>query len=456
MISRELLKKYNVPGPRYTSYPTVPYWDSTPSESEWLRTVDDSLREARRANTGAAIYVHIPFCEKLCTFCGCTKMISQDHSVGMPYVETVLKEWDLYRERLDLEQGFPLAEIHLGGGTPTFLSSDELKRLVEGLTSTCKIVDHHEFSVEANPNVTSREQLEALYEVGFRRLSFGVQDFDEKVQRVINRVQPVEQVRRLTEEARDVGFEGVNYDLVYGLPFQTLDSVTQTVDVVRNLRPDRIAFYAYAHVPWVSKTQRMFTEADLPSGDEKRELYEKGRLMFEELGYREIGMDHFALESDSLWKAVETSTLHRNFMGYTQQEVFPMIGLGMSSIGDSGVAFVQNEKTLDEYRDSVDAGRLPILRGHSLDREDEVLRRHILNLMTRLETDWSREPDYTSWLDEVPGRLKEMEQDGLVQLGEQSCKVSPDGLSVIRNICMAFDARLNRKAPDTELFSKTI
>ncbi len=456
MTDPDFLKKYNVPGPRYTSYPTVPYWNSTPSEEAWISTVDESVREARRENTGASMYIHIPFCEKLCTFCGCTKMISQDHGIGRPYVETVLAEWKLYQDRMGSETPFPLSELHLGGGTPTFLTPDELRYLVDGIVSTVDVVDGFEFSVEANPNVTTRAHLEALYDVGFRRVSFGVQDFDEKVQKVINRVQPVEAVRRITEDARDVGFEGVNYDLVYGLPLQTLESVRTTVDVVRNLRPDRIAFYAYAHVPWISKTQRMFTESDLPSGDEKRELYEMGCEMFEELGYREVGMDHFALETDSLWKAVQSSSLHRNFMGYTAQKTFPMIGLGMSSIGDSGVAFIQNEKTLDEYRSAVEAGRLPILRGHSLDQEDVVLRAHISNLMTRFETDWSRESTFTPWLESVPERLSELVSDGLLKMGDQCCSIPEAGRPVLRNICMAFDSHLNRKAPETELFSKTI
>jgi oxygen-independent coproporphyrinogen-3 oxidase len=276
------------------------------------------------------------------------------------------------------------------------------------------------------------------------------------VQQAVNRVQSEEQVRTVTEEARRLGFTSINYDLIYGLPFQTRASVEQTIEVVRRHRPDRIAFYAYAHVPWFKPGQRHFTEDDLPRGDEKRALYELGRVMLEEAGYEEIGMDHFALRTDSLCDAARTGTLHRNFMGYTSRPAFPLFGLGVSSIGDSWTAFAQNEKVVEKYAARVEAGELPVFRGHVLDDEDLVLRRHILNLMTRFETDWSDAAEYTPYLDTVAEKLVEPRLDGLLRLRGKRCEITPDGKAFLRNICMAFDARLARKADNSHQFSRTV
>jgi oxygen-independent coproporphyrinogen-3 oxidase len=450
-----LFKKYNVPGPRYTSYPTVPYWDTNPTEAQWVASIELALREAAATGVGAALYLHIPFCRALCTYCGCNTRITRNSAVGGPYVETLLREWGLYLERLGRAE-IPVSELHLGGGTPTFLSPDELERLISGILERARVLPDAEFSVEADPRVTTREHLARLARLGFRRLSLGVQDFDPQVQDIVNRVQTEEQVRETTETARALGYTSVNYDLIYGLPLQTRESVAGTVEAVARLRPDRIAFYAYAHVPWIKPGQRRFTEADLPSGDDKRALYELGRSRLERAGYREIGMDHFALESDSLWKASVDGKLHRNFMGYTSRQVSPLIGLGVSSIGDSWRIFAQNEKLLETYQRRVDAGELPLLRGHVLDAEDLVLRRHVLNLMTTLRTDWSDPALNTGHLTSVAERLGELSLDGLVRVEGSSCRVSERGRAFLRNICMAFDARLVRQAPATRLFSQTI
>lgn len=455
----QLLAKYNVPGPRYTSYPTVPYWEKNPTAEEWITTIHQALQESAEHAVGSAIYVHIPFCESLCTYCGCNTRITRNRSVGTPYVKTVITEWATYRKKLEergLQEKIPLTELHLGGGTPTFLTPSELRELMAGILEHCRVLDGAEFSVEADPRVTNRDHLEVLAQLGFRRLSLGIQDFDPKVQETVHRIQSEEQVRKVTETARELGYTSINYDLIYGLPFQTLKSVEQTVQAVKRLRPDRIAFYAYAHVPWIKPSQRRFTEADLPAGDDKRALYELGRRMLEEVGYREVGMDHFALESDSLWKASQNGGLHRNFMGYTSRQVSPLIGLGVSAIGDSWRAFAQNEKLLETYQRRVQAGEIPILRGHLLDEEDLVLRRHVLNLMTRLETSWEDPALNTPYLAEVPQRLQEFQKDGLLEMTPHGCKVAEAGRPFLRNICMAFDARLTRKAPGTQLFSKTI
>ncbi|MEK6580666.1 MAG: radical SAM protein, partial [Bdellovibrionota bacterium] len=306
------------------------------------------------------------------------------------------------------------------------------------------------------PRVTSQEQLALLAQYGFKRLSLGIQDFDPVVQEIVHRVQSEDQVRIVTEAARGLGYTSINYDLIYGLPKQTQASVRSTIEAVIRLKPDRIAFYGYAHVPWIKPGQRRFTEADLPDGDQKRELYELGRKMLEEMGYREIGMDHFALETDSLYKSSVDHTLHRNFMGYTSKQVFPLIGLGVSAIGDSWSAFAQNEKLLEPYQARVEKGEIPIHRGHILSAEDQTLRRHILNLMTRFETDWKLPALRTPYLDEISERLSEFVSDELIVLTKEGCKVTDLGRPFLRNICMAFDARLVRQAPQTQLFSKTI
>ncbi len=462
----KFLKKYNVPGPRYTSYPTVPYWDLAPTESQWLEGISASLDEGMSNGIGAAVYIHIPFCEALCTYCGCNTRITKNHKLGNPYIHSVLKEWDLYVNRVGRK--IELSEIHLGGGTPTFLAPLELETLVEGILSRSQIFSSSdssnsssisispEFSVEADPRVTQREHLVTLYRLGFRRLSLGVQDFDPAVQAIVHRVQSEEQVRELTEMAREIGFTGINYDLIYGLPLQTPESIQATVQAVQRLRPDRIAFYSYAHVPWIRPGQRRFTETDLPNGDEKRILYELGRTMLEEVGYCEVGIDHFALKTDSLWKASEEKTLHRNFMGYISRQVSPLIGLGVSAIGDSWTAFAQNEKLLETYQARVEANEIPIARGHILSQEDRILRKHILNLMTQLATEWTADVLDAPHLVTIHPRLAEMVNDGLVELKSNSCRITDEGRPFIRNVCMAFDARLALRAPTTPIFSRTI
>jgi oxygen-independent coproporphyrinogen III oxidase len=452
---KDLLKKYNVPGPRYTSYPVILYWDAQPTAAEWVQSVSESL-SAMGEKTGAAIYIHIPFCRSLCTYCGCNSRITCNPFAGSRYVDTILQEWENYRRALQLSRPLRLSELHLGGGTPTYLSAPELDRMIGGILAHVEQTPDAEYSVESDPRVTDRNQLEVLHRLGFRRLSLGVQDFDSRVQLAVNRVQTEAQVRLVTENARAIGFESINYDLIYGLPFQTLSSIKQTIDAVNRLRPDRIALYSYAHVPWVKPGQRHFTEQDLPTGDEKHALYELGRELLEERGYIEIGMDHFALSSDSLWRASVTGTLHRNFMGYTSRLVSPLIGLGTSSISDSWGMFAQNEKQLEAYEQRVHRGEIPIFRGHRLNHEDLVLRRHILNLMTRFETHWTVPDMYLDYLESIDEKLAQAKSDGLVHLDSRSCKITARGKPFLRNVCMAFDARLARKAPETQIFSTTV
>jgi oxygen-independent coproporphyrinogen-3 oxidase len=450
---RARLAKYDVPGPRYTSYPTVPYWEDTPSEPQWLERLGAALGGGRQADHGAALYVHVPFCHALCTFCGCNTRVTRTHAIVGPYVQAVLAEYTLYRERLGVRQP-EIGEVHLGGGTPTFLDETELEALIGGMLGVSRLRSDAVLSIEADPRVTAPGQLSLLAAHGFRHISLGVQDFDPKVQNIVNRVQSIAQVQGATEQARAAGFTSVNFDLIYGLPLQTLASIELTMDAVCGLRPDRIAFYGYAHVPWIRPGQRRFTDADVPEGAAKRALYELGRERLEQAGYREIGLDHFALPSDSLWHAAHAGSLHRNFMGYTERCTLPLLGLGVSAIGDSGDGYVQNEKDLQQYHERLARHELPIHRGHLLDTEDRVLRRHVLSLMTRLETNWSG-AGHTPFLDDIGARLAEFAADGFIELDADGCRVTAAGRAFLRNICMAFDARLARRSPERQLFSRT-
>jgi oxygen-independent coproporphyrinogen III oxidase len=453
VAAASLLAKYDVAGPRYTSYPTVPYWESTPGEAQWLERVRAALQAG--GAQGAALYLHIPFCRALCTFCGCNTRITRSHEFVPPYTQALLAELDLYRRGLQLAQ-LEFGELHLGGGTPTFLTAAELEGLLEGLLRRARPRSGAIASIEVDPRVTTDEQLAVLARYGFSRISLGVQDFDPRVQQIVNRVQSEQQVREVTEAARKRGFDSVNYDLIYGLPLQTRASIEATMDAVCRLRPDRIALYGYAHVPWIKPGQRRFTELDLPQGEDKRALYELGRERLEGEGYREIGLDHFALPGDPLWRAALTGSLHRNFMGYTETFTCPLIGLGVSSIGDAGDAFAQNDKDLQRYQERVARGELPIHRGHLLDAEDRVLRRHILRLMTRLVTRWDEPSEQTPYLESARRRLAEPAADGLVEIDAGGCRVTEQGRPFLRNICMAFDARLARRMPERELFSRTV
>lgn len=449
-----LIDKYNIPGPRYTSYPTVPYWDeSTFSPEKWKESVVRSFHESN-SGEGISIYIHLPFCEALCTFCACHKRITKQHSVETPYLESVLKEWKLY---LGLFKEKPkLKELHLGGGTPTFFSPKNLKTLLEGIFETVEIAEHPEFSFEGHPNNTTRDHLQTLYDLGFRRVSFGVQDYDPKVQKAINRIQPFENVKEVTELAREIGYGGISHDLVFGLPHQHWDAMEHTIRKTLELKPDRLAFYSYAHVPWIKGVgQRGFDENDLPSGDEKRRLYEDGKSLLEELGYIEVGMDHFALEHDDLYQSLIQKKLHRNFMGYTSSKTQLMVGLGMSSISDSWYAFAQNVKTVEEYQKIVEEGEIPVVKGHVLNHEDLIVRRHILNLMCQLETTWDVQNSFPE-LDNALEMLKEMERDELVEIKDNQIKITEKGRAFTRNVAMVFDLRMMRNKPETRIFSMTI
>lgn len=449
-----LIDKYNIPGPRYTSYPTVPFWDDSKfSAEQWKHSVVRSFNESNDAE-GISIYIHLPFCEQLCTFCACHKRITKQHSVETPYLESVLKEWELYVELFGTKP--KIKELHLGGGTPTFFSPANLKTLLEGIFAKAEIAAEPEFSFEGHPNNTTREHLQTLFDLGFRRCSFGVQDYDFQVQKAINRIQPFENVKNVTEWAREIGYRSVSHDLVFGLPFHTWEKMEFTIRKTLELKPDRLAFYSYAHVPWIKGVgQRGFDENDLPSGEEKRRLYENGKALLEDLGYREVGMDHFSLEHDDLYQSMVSGDIHRNFMGYSSSKTLLMVGLGMSAISDSWYAFAQNNKTVEEYQEIVARGEIPVTRGHVLTEEDLIIRRHILNLMCRLETSWDLQNSFPE-IQNALEALREMESDGLVEISANKIQITEKGRAFTRNVAMTFDLRMLRNKPETRIFSMTI
>lgn len=451
MNTKQLIEKYHVAAPRYTSYPTVPYWENEAFNAEkWSKAVIETFNHSN-AESGISLYIHLPFCESLCTYCGCNTRITRNHQVEEPYIRAVLKEWQIYLQLFDARP--VIRELHLGGGTPTFFSPQNLHLLIDGILQYADIHPRAEFSFEAHPSNTSEAHLTTLYQLGFKRLSFGIQDFDPVVQLAINRIQTVKEVTTATAQARAAGYDSVNYDLIYGLPLQTAAGLADTITEVIRLRPDRIAFYSYAHVPWVKPGQRRYTEADLPGTAEKQILYELGREMLTAGGYTEIGMDHFTLPSDSLFTAEQEGNLHRNFMGYTHQYSQLMIGLGVSSISDSWTGFAQNVKKVEDYLEIINTGKIPVVKGHILNAEDLVIRRHILNLMCKGETSWeaaaAHGPAFTAGLK----RMELIAADGLVVLAGTKLTVTALGKRFLRNICMALDARLWANEPKTQLFS---
>ena len=450
-----LIQKYNIPGPRYTSYPTVPFWDeSLFSIESWKNNLVNSFKKTNKTE-GISLYIHLPFCESLCTFCGCNKRITKRHDVELPYIAALLKEWNLYCQLFDEKP--IIKEIHLGGGTPTFFSKDNLEILINGLFEKAIKAVNYYFSFEGHPNNTTKAHLQKLFDLGFRSVSFGVQDYNYKVQSAIHRIQTFQQVAKVSFWAKEIGYTSIGHDLIYGLPLQNIETITDTVEKTRAILPDRLAFYSYAHVPWIKGTgQRGFEDTDIPIDDVKRELYEIGKQKLLQKGYVEIGMDHFALPKDSLLKASKNGHLHRNFMGYTASKTQVLIGLGVSSISDCWSSFAQNEKKIETYFERLEANELPVFRGHILTKKDEIIRKHILNIICNFSTSWEDDNLKFDELETVLNNLAIMKKDGLVQIFSNSIQVTELGKPFIRNICMAFDLRMIENRTAHKLFSMTI
>ncbi len=446
-----LLKKYDVPVPRYTSYPTVPHWQIDSFDaSVWQQKLSMAF-EKSNADKGISLYIHLPFCESLCTYCACNTRITKNHGVEERYIQALLAEWALYEGIFKTKP--ILRELHIGGGTPTFFSPENLDKLLTGLLSRMEIHPEHEFSLEGHPNNTLPEHLDVLQKHGFKRISFGVQDLSKQVQDAIHRIQPFENVKRVVEESRVRQFNSISFDLVYGLPFQTVSSIAETMKQVLSLRPDRISFYSYAHVPWLKPGQRGYEDADLPGDIRKRTLYDTGRSRLLSAGYVEIGMDHFALPHDTLYKAQQLGKLHRNFMGYTTTYTDMLIGLGSSSISETPYGYAQNLKVVEEYERTVLEGALPVTKGH-LHTHDDLLRKQIiLSLSCRGYVEMEKIkliPDFTTM-----DTLQTMQTEGLLHMNNDGIRITPLGFTFIRNICQCFDA-YQEAATERVVFSKAI
>ena len=454
-VPHELLSRYDQPGPRYTSYPTAPVWNPEFGPGDHR---DSLIRANEQDGVGMSLYVHVPFCRSMCFYCGCSVIISRDPKNGDRYVDEVLQEAALARATLQAAR--PVVQHHWGGGTPTFLSTEQLERLFKGLAAIYPHAPDAEVSIEVDPRVTSVEQLEVLRGCGFNRISMGVQDFDEQVQVAINRVQSYELTRDLVDASRSLGFTSVNLDLVYGLPHQTVAKFGESIEQVLQLRPDRLACYGYAHVPWLKKHQEVISVEDLPRGSDKLDLYLLALNAFQGAGYEAIGMDHFALPEDGLVKAANSGSLHRNFMGYATHQAEDMLSFGVTSISEIAGAFAQNVKQLNQYREHLNAGRLPVERGMRRSVDDERRRAIILDLMCRFALDYDDHggaeafrQTYSSAIE----ALAPLAHDGLVEVDDRGIRVTPTGRLFVRNVAMPFDAYLaKQRAAKKPMFSRTV
>ena len=442
----ELLRKYNRPVPRYTSYPTVPQWKESEIDSvRWKAVVKKAFSKTNQS--GISLYIHLPYCEQLCTYCACNKRITKNHGVEEPYIRSLIRELDLYINLFGTKP--TIREIHLGGGTPTFFSPENLSSLMQMIRSRCHVPEGAELSFEGHPNNTTFNHLSALYSEGFRRVSFGIQDLNEKVQIAINRIQPFEKVEHVTNMAREIGYKSVNFDFVYGLPFQNTKNLAITLQTGLSLRPDRVAFYSYAHVPWTSRGQRAYDETNLPTGVEKASMYLLGRKMFRDRNYTDIGMDHFALPDDGLASALKEDRLHRNFMGYTEAPGEFLLGLGASSISDAISAYSQNEKKVETYIQRLYNNELPLSRGHFLSVKEQTTRQLIMDIACRRKLEWSSISK--TQLEE----LKQLDEDGIINLGQNRLDITDKGILFLRNVCAVFDPYMEQSNA-INMYSKAV
>jgi oxygen-independent coproporphyrinogen-3 oxidase len=445
VINPELLQRYDVAGPRYTSYPTADRFVEAFGEADYLQAL-----EQRRDGLGTkayplSLYVHIPFCESLCYYCACNKIITKHHERGAEYLHYLEREVDLNIAHLG--QGQMVSQLHLGGGSPTFLSDAELAQLMTMLRRNFQFAPGGEYSVEIDPRTVTRDRLAHLAGLGFNRLSFGVQDFEPAVQKAVHRIQPAGQVFDLVAAARELGFESINADLIYGLPMQTPETFERTLEQITKLRPDRIALYAYAHLPERFKPQRRIHTQDLPPAASKLVMLSSAMRVLTAAGYVYVGMDHFALPNDALAVAKRQGRLHRNFQGYSTQPDCDLIALGVSSIGRVGPTFSQNVKTLDEYYDLLNQGRLPVARGMALTRDDLVRRTVIMALMCQgsvlfESVELSHLVDFKQYFASEMETMANMQEQGLLNIDDSGIHVTELGWFFVRGVAMVFDKYL--------------
>ena len=459
-VTSQLLARYDRPGPRYTSYPTAVEFHAGVDDAAYVRSLADACT---RVDEPLSLYVHLPFCEERCAYCGCNVVITRHRDVADRYLDYLEREIDLLAAHLASRR--TVSQLHWGGGTPTYYTAEQLERVFTRLARHFAFTPDAEIGVEIDPRVTSAHQLDALERLGFNRLSMGVQDFAPEVQEAVNRIQSYEDTAALVAHARTRGFRSVNIDLIYGLPHQSTTGFGKTLDQVLTIRPERVAVYSFAFVPWMKAHMKHLSEEALPGPDLKVALFGLARRAFLDAGYRQIGMDHFAVPEDELARALEHRVLHRNFMGYTVQSARDMVALGVSGIGDVQGTFVQNTKKLNEYYAALDEGRFPIERGYALDRDDEIRRHVITTLMCNgylAVADVERRFGI-SFEEYFEAELAELtaadspQADGLIVVTRDALEVTPTGLLFVRNICMVFDRYLRaRTTGATPVFSRTV
>lgn len=455
----DLIRRYDLHGPRYTSYPSALHFNEDFGEAGYREAVARSNDEL--IPRPLALYAHIPFCASPCFYCACTRIITRDSSKGAEYLEKLLREVELVAPMLDRDR--KVEQIHLGGGTPTFFTGGQIERLIRGFDEHFRM-DHgpdREWSVEVDPRTLGPDEARQLVSLGFNRFSLGVQDFDPKVQKAVNREQSEESTVALLDALRDAGVPSTNLDLIYGLPFQTAETFDRTLDTVTDLQPERLALYSYAHLPDLFKGQRQIREEDLPSPDEKLQLLQHSIERLTAAGYVYIGMDHFALPDDELVRALESGTLQRNFQGYSTHAECDLLGFGMSAIGSIGDSYVQNAKSLIGYYHAIGNGRLPVHRGLSLNGDDLVRRAVIQEIMCRGHVDgddigrrWGI--DFQAYFGPSLEKLRSLETDGLVECERSRIRVTPAGRLLLRAVAMCFDGRREHRMPEAPRYSRLI
>ena len=460
VLTDELLHRMDRPGPRYTSYPTADRFVEAFTAEHFLQALAQRHDMGGVGGAGAplSLYIHVPFCESVCYYCACNKIVTRDHGRAAAYLDALEHEMALAADALG--ERVQVSQLHFGGGTPTFLSDEELSRLMAAIRTRFELLPKGEFSIEIDPRTVTRQRLAHLRALGLNRVSFGVQDFDAQVQQAVHRIQPFEQVEALMRDARELGFESINVDLIYGLPRQTPESFERTVRQVAGLRPDRIAMYGYAHLPTRFKPQRRIEPAELPSGGQRVGMLAQALAGFVSHGYQYIGMDHFALPDDPLAQAKRQGRLHRNFQGYSTQPDCDLIGLGVSAISRVGPCYSQNAKTLDEYYDALRSNQLPVVRGLALTRDDLVRRAVIMSIMCHGRLSYESVAlahliDVRSYFAVEIEALEGLARDGLVTLSEDGLEVTPLGWYFVRSVAMVFDRHL-RADRNRERFSKVI
>lgn len=455
MIDFKQFTKYSRPGPRYTSYPTAPEFN----ESFTCKSYE-SILKSQDKNRPLSLYFHLPFCRSACYFCGCNVVFTSKNEKKERYIEYLVKELEILSQFLDTSRD--VLQLHFGGGTPTFFDDEQLERIIKLIKKHFKnFRDDAEISCEIDPRFLTQRQLDVLTCNGFNRISYGVQDFNENIQKVIHRIQPFELTKNVVDMARDAGLKSINIDLIYGLPYQTLETFKETLALSLKLNPDRLAVFNYAHVPWMKKTMRKFDETTLPSPNEKLNILKYTIDFFTKNGYKMIGMDHFAKPEDELFGAIKKGELHRNFQGYTTKGGADLVGVGLTSIGEGESHYVQNHKDMKEYEKALDAGVLPVYRGIELSADDRLRKAVIMELMSNFKLDIAGiekrfQIDFFDYFGDALAMLEEFVQEGLLSIDKKSLHVNQTGTLLIRNISMPFDAYLHTIPEDKRRFSKTV